>query len=122
MSDGFKIEIKGLKELQSTFKLLDQDMQSILSDAVTRGALVVENSAKTRVHVLTGNLRRSIRELKKVESPTKAESQVGSSVEYAATEEFRPGHEYLRPAIDDNEAAIKAAIESAITSRLARYR
>lgn len=121
MTDSISMEVKGIKELQGTFKLLDSDMQKILSQAVSQGAAVIENSAKTRVHVLTGNLRRSIREVKKIESPTKAESQVGSSVEYAAAEEFRPGHEYLRPAIDENEAEIKAAIENSITARLARY-
>lgn len=122
MVDGISVEIKGVKELQSTFKLLDQDMQDILSKAVSQGSAVIENSAKTKVHVLTGNLRRSLREIKKTESPTKVESQVGSSVEYAAAEEFRPGHEYLRPAMDENEAEIEAAIEQSITSRLARYR
>jgi hypothetical protein len=122
VADGIRIEIKGIKELQNKFKLLDADIQNILSKAVSQGAAVVERDAKMRVHVLTGNLRRSITEHQNVISPTRIESQVGSSVIYAAAEEFRPGHEYLRPALDENQEAIKAAIYQSIWDRLQRFR
>ncbi len=122
MADGITIKIEGVKELQTKFKLLDKDIQNILSKAVSQGAAIVERDAKIRVHVITGNLRRSLTELQQIKSPTRVESQVGSTVPYAPVEEFRPGHEYLRPALDENEAQIKAAIEQAITARLGAYK
>lgn len=125
MVDGIQVKIDGIKELQNTFKLLDKDMPDILSKAVSQGAAVVERDAKIRVHRITGNLMRSIKELKKVETATRCESQVGSDMSYANAEEYRVdgsgSHAYLRPALDNNEAQIKAAIEQAIATRLARY-
>ncbi|MDD4521686.1 MAG: HK97 gp10 family phage protein [Methanosarcina sp.] len=126
MADGIKIEIKGISELQNAFKALDQDIQGILSDAVSQGAAVVERSAKQKVRVKTGNLRNSIGEMKKTSSSTRVESQVGTDVEYGPANEFgtrrMPAQPYLRPAIDENEAQIKAAIEQAISSRLGGFR
>lgn len=126
MVDGISIQIEGVAELQHAFQMIDNDLQDILSKAVSQGSAVVERAAQTRVHVITGNLKRSIKEMKKIESKTRVESQVGSDMSYANAEEFRVGgggsHAFLRPALDNNEANIKAAIEQAISSGLARYR
>jgi hypothetical protein len=122
VADYIRVEVKGVKELQNAFKLTDSDIRNILPKAVSQGAGVVERDAKMRVHVLTGNLRRSLAEFQQIKSLTRVESQVGSTVPYAAAEEFRPGHEYLRPALDENQEEIKAAIYQAIYDRLQRYR
>ena len=122
MADSITVKVEGINELQAKFKELDNGAQKILSQAVSAGAAVVERDAKMRVHVITGNLRRSIKELQKIESSGKIESQVGSDIEYAAIEEFRPGHQYLRPALDENEAAIQAAFEAKIKQLLGRYK
>lgn len=126
MVDGITIKIDGVKELQNTFKLLNSDMQDILSKAVSQGAIIVERDAKLRVHRVTGNLMRSIEEHQTVKSSTRIESQVSTTVPYAAAEEFRVdsrgSHAYLRPALDENEAQIKAAIEQVIATRLERFR
>lgn len=126
MADGITVEIKGIKELQSKFSLLDKDIQRILSNAVSQGAAVVERSAKQKVRVDTGRLRNSIREMKKVESPGRSESQVGTDVEYGPDNEFgtarMAAQPYLRPAVDENQEEIKAAIEQAIEARLGAYR
>lgn len=49
------------------------------------------NGAKQRVHVITGNLRNSIR----IISETQDITRFGSEIRYAGIEEFRPGHSYL---------------------------
>ncbi len=116
MADGFKIEVKGVKELQSKFKLLDKDIRDIISKGVSQGAAVVEREAKIIVPVRTGRLRNSITEMQTTVSSTKVESQVGTDVEYGLVVEFRKP--YLRPALDNNENEIKDAISKAIISRL----
>lgn len=126
MADGFKIEIKGVKELQSKFKNIGDELQKALSEAVSAGAVVVERDAKIRVPVLTGNLRNSIREFKKNESPGRVESQVGTDVEYGPAVEFgtsrRAPKPYLRPAIDENRTQIQAAFDAKIKQVLGRYK
>ena len=120
MADAFTVELKGLKELQSKFKSLDSELQNALSEAVSAGAAVVERDAKIRVHVLTGNLQRSIKEIKKIESAGKVESQVGTDVVYGPSVEYR--YPYLRPALDENEAQIERAIETKLKMILGRYK
>lgn len=120
MVDGITVKIDGIKELQSKFKLIENDIQDILSQSVSQGAAVIEREAKQIVHVRTGRLRNSIREIKTQSSATRAESQVGTDVEYGPDVEFR--YPYLRPAIDNNEDEIKDAVEMSIKSRLAGYR
>jgi hypothetical protein len=87
---------------------------------VSAGAAVVERDAKIRVHVVTGNLRRSIKELKKVESSGKVESQVGTDVIYGPSVEYRKP--YLRPALDENTSEIEKAIEMKIQQIIGRYK
>ena len=120
MTDSITVKIEGIKELQSKFKLIENDIQEILSQSVSQGAAVVEREAKQIVHVDTGRLRNSIREIKTESSATRAESQVGTDVEYGTDVEFR--YPYLRPAIDNNEAEITDAVERSIKSRLSGYR
>ena len=126
MVDGLTIKIEGIAELQSKFQILDSEIQSILSKAVSQGSAIVEREAKIKVHVITGNLRRSLTVIKKIESPNRVECQIGSTVPYAAAEEFRVdsrgSHAYLRPALDENEAQIQAAIESSIAKALGAFR
>lgn len=134
-NDFFKIEVKGIKELQNTLKSIDNELQDILSKAVSQGAAVVEKDAKMRVVVKTGTLRRSIREIKTIRSPTRAESQVGTDIKYAARIEFgytgpdrrgRTFHQgarpYLRPALDENKNEITQAVNSYIENALARFK
>jgi len=120
MADGFTVKIEGLKELQSKFKSLDGELQEALSAGVSAGAAVVERDAKIRVPVVTGNLRNSIKELKKLESSGKVESQIGTDVVYGPSVEYRKP--YLRPSLDENEAEIKQAIESKIQQIIGRYK
>lgn len=87
---------------------------------MSAGAAVVERDAKIRVPVVTGNLRNSLKELKKVESSGKVESQVGTDVIYGPSVEYRKP--YLRPSLDENEAEIKQAVELKIQQIVGRYK
>lgn len=58
----FKIEVKGVKELQSTFKHLDEELQKAVLESLQDGGQIVIASAKGRVAVDTGNLRDHIEE------------------------------------------------------------
>lgn len=131
----FTVKIEGIKELQATFKQLDNELQNALSEAVSAGAAVVERDAKMRVVRVTGNLANSIKELQQIKSGGRVESQVGSDMEYAARIEFgytgpdklgRIFHQgaqpYLRPALDENKAEIQAAFEKKIQQIIARYK
>lgn len=126
MTDGISIKVEGIKELQAAFKALDLDIQTILSQAVSQGAAVVERDAKQRVRVKTGRLRNSIREMEHKTTSTRVESQIGTDVEYGPANEFGSRHmsaqPFLRPALDENQDEIQAAIELAIASRLGRYK
>lgn len=128
MADGIKIEIKGIKELQNTFKLIDKDIQDIVSDAIRDGGQIVKTNAKAKVHVITGRLKNSIDELHVIKSGNKTEVQIGSGVPYAEVEEFRIGgkypgpHSYLRWALDNSGPGVEQAVKNKIDSRLKRYR
>ena len=143
MADMFTVKIKGLKELQAAFDSLDKDLQEGLKDAVSQAAAVVEREAKANSergggsfpNRITGNLMNSIKEIRQVTKPGRVESQVGTDMKYGPRLEFgfmdtdSRGRRYnqgprafLRPALDENEAAIQAAFETAINSVLSKYR
>lgn len=137
-----RIEIKGIKELQAKFKQIDAEMQRMLAHATSAGAAVVVREAKINSDKggnfptrRTGTLMRSIKEVRKTESPARCESQVGSTVEYAMRLEKgfmdtdRLGRRYhqqprpfLRPALDENEAEIQKAFEEKIKQILSRHK
>jgi len=124
----FTVKIEGIKEIQNTFKLLEKDIMDVVTESVKDGGNVVKTAAKGHVHVITGRLRDSIGEVRVVKTPNRTEVQVGSTVPYAAKEEFRVGgkypgpHSYMRWALDTREKEIVSTIENKITTRLARYR
>jgi HK97 gp10 family phage protein len=110
-----------------------------LERAVVAGALLVQNEAKRRAPYLTGNLRRSIhigghedlnpdkgdivdRSGSEVPSPVIGPNTVavyvGTDVNYAAEVEYgfgkRRPRPYLRPALDEQENAVRKEINEAL--------
>lgn len=121
------ITVTGTRELAAKLTRLEGAIASDnLSKATMAGALVIEGLAKQKVHVITGNLKRSIHSEIEQSSATAATAKVGTNVEYSVYEEFgtryRPPHPYLRPALDEggNEAqrvigeALKALLDRAV--------
>lgn len=97
-----------------------------LLNAVKAGALIVQNDAKRRAPYESGTLRRSIHMETAESSRTRAAVIVGTDVEYAARQEFgfdgpdalgrvyhQSPHPYLRPARDENQAAVHREINDA---------
>lgn len=143
MADMFRIEIKGIKELQAKIKQIDSEMQTMLAQATSAGAAVVVREAKINVgkghpdfpEVITGATRRNIREVRKTKNPTRCESQVGGTLSHMMRLEKgfmdtdRLGRRYhqqprpfLRPALDENEDEIQKAFETKIKQILGKYK
>jgi HK97 gp10 family phage protein len=143
MADMFRVEVKGIKELQAKFRQIDKEMQAMLSQATSAGAAVVVREAKINVgkghpdfpEVITGATRRNIREVRKETSPGRCVSQVGGTLSHMMRLEKgfmdtdRLGRRYhqqprpfLRPALDENEKEINAAFETKIRQILVRHK
>lgn len=115
---NMKDTITGTRELDAKLKRLDAAITSqALANATLAGALVIERSAKEKVHVITGNLRRSIHSAIETSTPTSATALVGTNVEYAPYEEYgtryRGPHPYLRPALDEKRVEAQGVIAAA---------
>ncbi len=91
----------------------------VLKTAITAAALIVQNDAKRIAPYVTGNLRRSIHI--EVEQPSRfvANGFIGTNLDYARRVEYgfagadvlgriynQPAKPYLRPAMDNNRAAV----------------
>jgi HK97 gp10 family phage protein len=130
------VKITGDKELVRKLRRLGDDTGGrLLEAAVVSGALLVQNEAKRKSPLKTGNLRRSIHigghsersELGQsdgsdvggnVASATRAHVLVGTDVIYGAAQEFGtstiPAHPYLRPALDEQKDAVRVEIGEAL--------
>lgn len=143
MADSFKLKVDGVKELKAKFKKLDGDVQTVLAEAVSSAAALVEREAKRNSerggdsfpHRITGNLINSIKELQYLEDPGRVESRVGSDMEYAPRLEYgfvgtdKKGRRYnqrprpfLRPAFDDNADKMQKEFEAKLKQVLGRYK
>ena len=134
-----KLTITGEKELIRKFNLLADSLRGkTLERALVSGALIIQNSAKAKAPYLTGNLRRSIhigghedlglegdvidragtRVPQPVISGNSVAVYVGTDVNYAAAVEFgsktQRAQPYLRPAMDENQAAVGKEIADAL--------
>lgn len=122
MSDGVKIEITGVKELQAKFERMSFNLVTAVSRAMDEGEKIVETSAKSKVRVKTGNLKNSIEEKNRSLTSTTISIDIGTDVDYAAHQEYGTrklsAQPFLRPALDENSNAIQAKIEAAIKSAL----
>ena len=92
---------------------------------ILSGDLIAQR-AQGRVHVDTGRLKRSLTRGNPFRTTTGMAIKVGSNVNYAAIEEFRPGekhgtpHTYLRPAIAESRQDAIKLIAKRILSKLVR--
>lgn len=135
MVDQLRMEIKGIKELQSKFKVIDSELQMAVLEGLKNGGEIVTKTAKNRVSVKTGNLRDHIEEQSSYIQNSEARVTVGvKKVPYAARIEYgytgpdklgRRFHQkprpYLRNSLDEKEMEIKTAVETKIKSVLRRY-
>lgn len=118
-----RIIITGIPQLKAKLAKLDDAVAGDkLGKATLAGALVIEGSAKEKVHVITGNLKRNITTGLESSSATEATVRIGTNVEYAPYEEFgtryRGPHPYLRPALDENKGKAQQVIGQALEQLL----
>lgn len=141
----FRVDVKGIEELKAALNSLGNEIVDLLEEAVFDGSNVVvraaqENSAKggnNYPHRITGNLFRSIPEVSPVvvsKSNTRVEMAVGSAAEYARRLEKgfvdtdsrgRRYHQaprpFLRPALDENQDEVVAAVRKKMAEAIARH-
>ena len=139
-------EIQGSESLRRKLAALQDSVRGpLLERAVVAGALLVVNAAKQDAPYRTGNLRRSIHvgghgDLSnttgtQIEAPTVSATRVevlaGTNVEYARRIEYgfndtdslgrtyaQEAQPYLRPAVDENEAAVQREVANALRDLL----
>ena len=128
MTDPVRIEIINLDEWQAKLAKMDAALsEQAVVRALTAGALLIENDAKTKAPYRTGTLRRSIH----TERGEGMEVIIGTDVEYAARLEFgfmgadslgrqyhQPARPYLRPAFDENKDAAIEEVGKALAELL----
>lgn len=134
-----QVEVRGSASLMRKLAALgDVAAGKALERALVSGALIVQNDAKIKAPYLTGNLRRSIHigghadlapdrtaitqitgivpEPK--HAPAGVTVYVGTDVEYGPILEYGSGRRtarpFLRPALDENEAAVRREIGEAL--------
>lgn len=92
---GAKITITGVTELISALNGFKSRLPAAGKRTIENSMAQAESKAVSTVHVVSGDLRRSIRS--RMEGNEKG--MMGSSLEYAAAEERRGGpHRYIEPA------------------------
>ncbi len=116
---AIKLGLKGMEELKKKLGKVEVGLSDELETATRAGALIVQNSAKDRAPFLTGTLKRSIHMETTEKNDRRVIITVGTDVVYAAAQEFGtsrgvPAHPYLRPALDENQDAVKKEIMAAL--------
>ena len=126
-----RITIEGEKEIRDLMRNMGELATAILTKASFAGATIALGKAKELVPVRTGKLKQSL-VIKKVnsKSPTREMHSIGpqtkgdASVRYGGFVEFGvpsrgiPPKPYLRPAVDNNQDVIAAAVNSVIDDEL----
>ena len=132
-----EIEIKGIKELAKNIDSLGKNFaRSTLRTALRNAAKPVVGRAKAKVPVATGDLKRSLAAVVKVDRDGVGIARVGARrgggfrgyhvhlVELGTSQQ--PARPFLRPALDDAESqgevrdAFIMALNNTIEKRLAR--
>lgn len=112
-----KIKIEGGKELAAKLKALETRLGGkILKSAVQDGADLIERSAREKVPIRTGLLKRSIDTEVEVASATRASINIGYDklawyghmVEGGTLR--APAKPFLRPSLDENQGRVVALI------------
>jgi len=140
MASSVTVKVEGLRELGERMKGLSEAMNNRIARAATAaGAAVIRDSAKQKVAVDTGNLKKNIivKRLPKGESPLTSEHIVtvrqgkltkkqkaaglgdafyGRFIEYGTAK--MPARPFIRPAFDENKEKAVQAIKDRISKRL----
>ncbi len=111
-TDRFKAKLRSMADACSSAETKEVGME---------GGKVIERIAKGTVHVVSGNLRDSIR-TESGDEPGMAEVIAGgiNGVDYAGDEEYgnsrRPPHPYMRPALDSGKSEARTVMRRRVYS------
>lgn len=117
MADGIRVTVEGTDAFKAKLEAMRAACKGDDVKEISRaGAKVIADKAASTVHVITGNLRDSIR----VEDAEDDLAQVVAGgingVDYAADEEYgnshRPPHPYMRPAVDSEKSHARAIMRA----------
>jgi hypothetical protein len=107
--------IQGMPELMRKLSAMGAAMaKQAVGDALTAGAQLIVNDAKTTVAVITGTLQRSIHSGRPRLSGGNWEVRIGTNIEYAKKQEYRAGKAYMRPAFDNQKDAATVEVGEAL--------
>jgi hypothetical protein len=123
----FGVKVTGLNELQAAIEAMKREVPMVKTKIHTDAAAFFVYKAKSRVHVISGNLGRSI----KVDSATARAGIVSANMPYAAAEEGREGkrrlpphtpHMYMHPAAIETGAILPTYIKKRFDEMFQRHR
>ena len=105
------IRIEGDQEVKQLFRsIVEEIIPRALPGIALESVQIIEESAKEKVPVITGQLRDSIVTEIDLESPNIVSIEIGPTEDYGDDVEFgnsrRPANPYLRPAADENTEAV----------------
>ena len=105
------IQIEGDQEVKQLFQTIAEEIiPHALPGIALESVQIIEESAKQKVPVITGQLRNSIVTEIDLESPNIVSIEIGPTEDYGDDVEFgnsrRPAKPYLRPAADENTEAV----------------
>lgn len=128
MSGPVRVSLEGTERFKTKLRNMQQACSSNESKEVgVAGGKVIERIAKATVHVVSGNLRDSIR-TEPSDEPGIADVIAGgiNGVDYAADEEFgnsrRPAHPYLRPAADTGKSEARTVMRAKVYALIRKSR
>lgn len=116
-------KIHGMDDLKRKLVALETGMQArVLKNALTAGALPIQNEAKILAPYETGTLRRSIHTEIVMHGADRIVAEIGTDVDYAPHQEFgtrkMAAHPFLRPAFDTKLPEAKAEIVGAVKAQI----
>ncbi|KKN21059.1 hypothetical protein LCGC14_0929190 [marine sediment metagenome] len=121
-------KISGAPAIKGKLKLMEVGFPNAVERAMTQSLFLAETTAKQRVPVITGRLRRSIRGGITSIGRGFVEGTLGANTVYAAAVEFgKPGTKakgtpYLRTAILENKSKIQKLISDALKKTLRGFK
>jgi HK97 gp10 family phage protein len=119
-----KMEFKNEELLRKLQALKGAATGDALVQVLEVAGAFIEGRAKMRAPVDTGNLRNSIQTRAQSTGASSAQVTVGTSVDYAAAQEFGapsrglPARPYMRQALNDNRDKVEAIIADRIKKEI----
>lgn len=118
-------ELMNHKKVKKALQKHDKRVNNEAKQAVRAGLFLIQNEAKVKAPVLTGNLVRSITN-EVIETQREIDGRVGTETVYAPDVEFGTSNQraqpYLRPAFDENKNRALKEIDEVLDELTRKWR